>query len=395
MKREDKFWKHGEHRPYKPWVQWGREHGFGHEHGRLEHRPGLLFLRFLFGFGLVVLLLLAGMAAFAYLLSRWFGGGGGMAVLVWTVGIGVAVSMPLLAARLALRTYRRVATPLADVMNAADAVAEGDLSARVPVPPHGPGGFSRLAESFNRMAEELERADRQRRNLTADVAHELRTPLQIIQGNLEGILDGVYEPDREHIAATLDETRLLSRLVEDLRTLSLAEAGQLPLVWERVDVAELLADVDTSFSGQAEAAGIDLQVEARGDSEEMTVTADAGRLNQVLNNLMGNALRHTPRGGRITLQAEPVEGGVRITVRDTGQGIPEEDLPYVFDRFWRGDRSRSHAGGAGSGLGLAIARQLVQAHGGRIIVQSQVGQGTTFTIELPSGGAAAAPSPAT
>jgi signal transduction histidine kinase len=310
------------------------------------------------------------------------------------------LALPLLAVGLAVRAFRGIARPLADVMAATDAVAEGDLSVRVPV--HGRGEFDRLAESFNRMIEELERADQQRRNLTADVAHELRTPLHIIQGNLEGILDDVYEPTEEHIGATLDETRLLARLVDDLRTLSLAESGQLPLVWEPVDVIELLADVGTSFSGQAEAAGIDLRVEASGDPSTMTVIADVGRLDQVLGNLIANALRHTPPGGTITLRAEPVlspstllgidsaEGpvhdGVRIIVRDTGEGIPAGDLPYIFDRFWRGDRSRSHASGAGSGLGLAIARQLVWAHGGRIGVESEPGQGTAFTIELPASG---------
>jgi two-component system OmpR family sensor kinase/two-component system sensor histidine kinase BaeS len=278
-------------------------------------------------------------------------------------------------------------------MAAAEAIADGDLSVRVPEPEHRPDDFGRLARSFNHMAQELERSDRQRRNLTADVAHELRTPLHIIQGNLEGVLDGVYEPTEEHIGATLDETRALARLVDDLRTLSLAEAGQLPLVWETVDVAGLLADVSTSFSGQAKAAGIDLRVElATGNSEGtdpgstfIKITADAGRLDQVLGNLLSNALRHTPAGGAITLQGEPTHDGIRIIVRDTGQGIPAEDLPYIFDRFWRGDRSRSHTGGAGSGLGLAIARQLVYAHGGHIDVESQPGQGTTFTIELPAG----------
>jgi two-component system OmpR family sensor kinase/two-component system sensor histidine kinase BaeS len=279
-----------------------------------------------------------------------------------------------------MRTFRGVTTPLADVMAAADAVAEGNLGVRVDA--HATGDFGRLARSFNHMTEELERADQQRRNLTADVAHELRTPLHIIQGNLEGILDGVYEPTAEHVGATLDETRLLARLVDDLRTLSLAEAGQLPLALEPVDLTELLADVRTSFSGQAEAAGVELRLEIGNNLP--TITADTDRLDQVLGNLMANALRYTPSGGTITLRAEPRPGGVRILVRDTGEGISAEDLPFIFDRFWRGDRSRSHAGGAGSGLGLVIARQLVQVHGGRINVVSELGQGTTFTIELPT-----------
>ncbi len=331
------------------------------------------------------------MAALAFLLTRLFGGDGQAAVLAWIGGLALALALPVVAVGLAVRAFRDIATPLADVMAAADAVADGDLSVRVPV--HGPGEFSQLADSFNHMAEELERADQQRRNLTADVAHELRTPLHVIQGNLEGVLDGVYEPTEEHIGATLDETRALARLVDDLRTLSLAEAGQLPLVWEPVNVAELLADVSTSFSGQAEAAGIDLRVEpalslSNGIEENSPlpeIMGDAGRLDQVLSNLLANALRHTPSGGTITLYAQSAKDGVRILVRDTGEGILPEDLPFIFDRFWRGDRSRSHAGGAGSGLGLPIARQLVQAHGGRIRVESQPGQGTTFTIELRVG----------
>jgi two-component system sensor histidine kinase BaeS len=332
----------------------------------------------------MVLLVVGGIAALAFLFTQVFGGDRQAALLTWIGGCGLALGFPLLAAGLAMWAFRSIAVPLSDLMVAADAVAEGDLSVRVPV--RGREEFARLAQSFNRMVEGLERADRQRRNLTADVAHELNTPLHIIQGNLEGILDDVYEPTAEHIGTTLDETRALARLVDDLRTLSLAEAGELPLVWEPVDVTELLADVGTSFGGQAEAAGIDLRIEADGDPTAMTITGDVGRLDQVLGNLMANALRHTPSGGTITLQAQPMDGGVRITVSDTGEGIPAEDLPAIFDRFWRGDRSRSHASGAGSGLGLAIVRQLVQAHGGRIGVKSEAGHGTTFTIDLPAGG---------
>ncbi len=375
-----KCWQHWKDRPHPP--AWRESRHFPPWHTRSRPKQRFLFLRFIGAFGFIILLLVGGLAALTLVLARLFGIGQQTVAWVWVGGCGLALAFPLLAATLAARSFRSIATPLADVMAAADALAEGDLSVRVPV--RGHDSFGQLAASFNRMAEELERADRQRRNLTADVAHELRTPLHIIQGNLEGILDGVYDPDQEHIAATLEETRSLARLVKDLQTLSLAEAGQLPLTREAVDVAELLADACTSFSGQADAAGVDLRVEVDAPDTPLMIDADAGRINQVLSNLLANALRYTSAGGTITLWAEPFEKSVRIIVRDTGQGIPAEDLPFIFDRFWRGDRSRSHVSGAGSGLGLAIARQLVHSHGGQISVESKPGVGTTFTICLPS-----------
>ena len=330
----------------------------------------------------MILLVVGGMAAFAFLLSHFFEGGGRMAALVWLGGCGLSLALPLLGGALAMRVFQGVTNPLADVMSAAEAVAEGDLEVRVPEPQRGPGEFRRLASSFNRMVEELDRAENQRRNLTADVAHELRSPLHIIQGNLEGLLDGVYDPTADHIAATLDETQLLRRLVDDLQTLSLAEAGQLPLKMEGVDIPELLEDVCTSFSGQADAAGIELGVELQSEAQELKIVGDVDRLDQVLSNLVANALRYTSSGGSINIKAALSPMGIRISVRDDGEGISPGDLPFVFERFWKGDRVRQRTDGSGSGLGLAIARQLIQLHGGEIQVESELGLGTTFFIDF-------------
>jgi two-component system sensor histidine kinase BaeS len=350
------------------------------------HKQRFLFYRFgrILGFGLFFFLVSIG--GLAFLFSRLFGGNGQATLLVWLLGCGLALSFPILVGLFASRFFNGIINPLARVMAAADAVAEGDFSVRVPE--IGPGEFGKLAQSFNRMVAELDRSDQLRRNLTADIAHELRTPLHIIQGNLEGILDGIYTPDSEHVTLLLDETRRLTRLVEDLRTLSLAEAGQLALDIGPVNVDEILTDVATSFSGQAETAGVSLRVVKADPSRPLTLQADAGRLDQVLGNLVANAIRHTPSGGEITLSAEAfgneIAGGVRIRIADNGSGIPVEDLPYIFDRFWTGDRARRNNNELTSGLGLPIARQLVQAHGGTIRAESRVNQGTTFTIEMPA-----------
>ena len=288
--------------------------------------------------------------------------------------------VPIIGMLLGSLGMRRWVNPLADVMSAAEALAGGDFSIRVDE--KGDQEFVKLAKSFNNMAEELERADTQRRNLTADVAHELRTPLHILQGNLEGALDGVYQASPEYFRSMLEETQLLQRLVEDLGTLSMAESGTLDFHFQDLKVVELLEDVAASFAGRAEAEGVELVLDYPEELADLTLEGDWGRLDQVFGNLVVNALRYTEEGGQIKVSAEKGDGAVVISIQDSGEGIPQEDLPYVFDRFWKGDKSRSRASG-GSGLGLAIAKQLVQTHGGEITVESELGAGTTFVVKLP------------
>jgi two-component system OmpR family sensor kinase/two-component system sensor histidine kinase BaeS len=371
------------------WQEYHGQRAWSREEWRRTRQRRGMFARMVGVLLLIVLLGAGAMAVASHIITTVNGTHDSLPIFFFWRFCGIALLVPLLIMFIGSRIYRAYAVPLADIMDAAEAVATGNLQVRVTE--RGSREFQRLASSFNRMTGELERIDQQRRNLTADVAHELRTPLHIIQGNLEGILDGVYAPTPEHIEATLQETRTLARLVDDLRTLSLAESGQLPLHPETVDIHDLLADVATSFSPQVESAGIELCVEAE-ESVPMALYGDPGRLDQVLSNLVSNALRHTPSNGRITLGAallqpgEPVDGEseqIQLTVTDTGEGIAAEDLPFIFDRFWRGDRARTHKEGAGSGLGLAIAGQLVKAHGGTITVASTPGSGTTFTITLP------------
>jgi signal transduction histidine kinase len=334
-------------------------------------------------FVVVIVLFVSGVAALLYYLFSEYSG----ARNIWLLLCGAPLLLVVVGGLLASSLYTRYGKPIGQIVRGIDRVAEGDLSERVPE--DDSPQFGRLISRFNKMVDELERADQQRRNLTADIAHELRTPLHIMQGKLEGMLDGVYEANAQHLQETLEETQLLNRLVEDLQTLSLAEAGALPLHMGRVRVAELLRDVAASFSGQAADLGIELTTELT--ASDLQANADYVRLNQVLANLVANALRHTPTGGQVTVEAQAADnGGLRIAVRDTGAGIPEEDLPFIFDRFWRGDRARGRGSrgreAASSGLGLAIARELVQAHGGRIEVESAVEVGTEFTIELPAEG---------
>jgi signal transduction histidine kinase len=365
------------HKPH--WKDY-KHHWRGPRNWSPGPRKGSIFLFFWFAgiFGFIALLVIGGISIIGFFAFRHFGMGEEMPMPKMFPGCGFAILLPLLAIFLAGFARRRISNPLADVLDAAEKVSQGDFSVRVPENRHS--SFRSLERSFNRMVSELERVDQQRRNLTADVAHELRTPLHVIQGYLEGILDGVYPPDEDTVNMMLDETHLLARLVDDLRTLSLAEAGELPLQLQEVFLAEIIADVSTSFSGQAEAAGVILTTNIE---EDLTLTADPDRLDQILGNLVVNALRHTPEGGEITITAYGNGDRVYITVEDTGEGIPPQDLPFIFDRFWRADKSRQHIDGSGHGLGLAIAQQLVRAHRGEISVVSEVGVGTKFSLEFP------------
>jgi signal transduction histidine kinase len=248
-----------------------------------------------------------------------------------------------------------------------------------------PAPIRTLARGFNTMAARLEADATQRRSLLADVTHELRTPLTVIAGNVEAILDGVHPADEAHLGAILEETRVLSRLVEDLRTLALSEAGSLSLHHEPTDLDVHCADVATSFAAAADGAGVTLATDVADDVPLLDV--DPVRIREVLGNLVTNALRHTPSGGRVDVIARAAAGdrghaapsSVEIVVRDTGSGIDPELLPHVFDRFARG------AGSSGTGLGLSIARGLIDLHGGTISAASPPGGGTEIRNQLPIG----------
>jgi len=331
-------------------------------------------------FFVAILLFFGGAAAILYLIFSEYSG----IRNIWLLVCGAPFAVVVLVIFTIFTLYTRYGKPVEEIINAIDSIAEGNLAVRVP--DDDSPQFNEIIKRFNKMVGELERAEQQRRNLTADIAHELRTPLHIIQGNLEGIQDGVYKPTPEHINNTLDETKLLARLVNDLQILSLAETGQLPLHPTHFLLADLIHDLTSSFSSQAASQSIDLTTSVADSTQE--ITADYDRLNQVLSNLISNALRHTPEGGTISIETESgssKERSVRIQVKDTGSGIASDDLPFIFDRFWRGDKSRSER--THSGLGLAIAKQLIHAHGGTIDAQSDglPGKGTVFTIELPQG----------
>jgi two-component system sensor histidine kinase BaeS len=372
-KRIKKDWK--PHQGYPPWEQ-----GFEHFSRHFPHQRRKMLRRFWVG----VLFLGIPTLMIGIVLGLVIGGNQdllGSRELRRLTFCTIPFLIPIIGMLVGTLGVRRWVNPLADVMSAAESLAEGDFSVRVKE--EGDQEFVKLARSFNHMAAELDRARIQRQNLTADVAHELRTPLHILQGNLEGALDGVYQASPEYFKSMLEETSLLQRLVEDLQILSMAESGTLDFHFQTLKVSDLIKDVQTSFQAKADDVGVEIITEIPGELEDLTIEGDWHRLDQVLGNLVSNALRFTKKGGTITLAVESVDSMVKIIIRDSGEGIHPDDLPFIFDRFWKGDKPRSRAGG-GSGLGLAIAKQLVTAHKGKLLVASQLAEGTTFTIELPN-----------
>ena len=294
--------------------------------------------------------------------------------LAGNVARGVALLVVVYGFLFTARALRRFAAPVGDVIEAVGRVADGDLSTRVAE--RGSRETRALARAFNTMTTRLEASEEQRRRLLADVSHELRTPLSVVQGNLEALVDGVHPADEAHLAAILDETKVLSRLVEDLRTLSLAESGALALHREATDVGALVREIVDSFGSQADPAGVSL--EAQVSSGLPPVDADPVRAREILSNLIANALRYTPSGGHVTVTAQPADAAVAIDVRDTGAGIAPDRIGRIFDRFYKSPESR------GAGLGLAIAKQLVEAHRGEISATSVLGKGTDIRFTLPA-----------
>jgi signal transduction histidine kinase len=324
------------------------------------------FRRAFLGAGGSILIVLAAMLCVAWLLVTRFGAPEWMAPLSAMLVLWVAFVRLAFAAR-------RFMSPLNDVMEAADRVAAGDYAVRVDA--SGPAPMRALVRSFNTMAERLQDSDRVRRNIMTDIAHELRTPVAVLQGRLEGIIDGVYRPDERQLAELLEETRVLSTLIEDVRTLSLSDAGALRLNKESIDAAALARDVVRSMQPEAGRASVSLGVTPAADGG--AVSADPVRLREVLTNLLSNALRHTPVGHAVNVSIVDRLNEVAITVADAGEGMSPEQLAHMFDRFYKGPTSR------GSGLGLAIAKSIVTAHGGTIEASSQLEAGTTITFTLP------------
>lgn len=280
---------------------------------------------------------------------------------------------------LALLLAYFLAKPVNMLVRATGEVARGDLTYRVDIA--RPKEFARLGETFNHMARELEEAEKRRKNLTSDIAHELRTPLAVQRAHLEAMVDGVYPLTKENLQTVQAQNHLLNRLVEDLRLITLADAGKLELDLQPVDMHDLVDNVIEQFSAKAREKGITIEKDLQ---QCPPVRGDAQRIQQILHNLLQNGVRYTPEKGTLFLSLRCGADSVTCRVRDTGEGIPDDALPYIFDRFYRAERSREKTAG-GTGLGLAIARQLAETQGGSLRAGNHPAGGAEFILTLPSG----------
>jgi signal transduction histidine kinase len=357
-------------RDMPPWWPFGEPWpSHGQPFVTIRRRRTWFFRRVAFAVFALLLITTMSMVAAAWLIAGRVGPGGGAAA----VGVLELLFVAIAVMALVLRGMRRIGSPLHAVMDAADRVADGDYTVRVQE--YGPPPMRALAHSFNTMTERLQNADRLRRNVMADVAHELRTPLSVLQGRIEGLIDGVYRRDDRQLGELLDETRVLSRLIEDLRTLALSDAGALPLQKEATDVVGLVHDVVRSLTSEADKKSVSLS--ASPSVASAIADVDPVRMREVLTNIVSNALRHGASGSSVTVTVSESKEQIAIAVRDAGEGIAPDDVPRIFDRFYKGSVSR------GSGLGLAIAKSIVTAHGGEIHASSELGKGTTVEFTLP------------
>jgi two-component system, OmpR family, sensor histidine kinase BaeS len=288
---------------------------------------------------------------------------------------GAAGLAALLALLTGLVAARRITQPVGSLIEVTRAMGRGDRAARVGQI-HAPGELRELATAFDQMADTLALEDRLRRDVVADVAHELRTPIAVLQAGHEALLDRIAEPTPGQLASLRDEVLRLARMVDDLQTLAAAEAAALQMTVSRCDLAEVAGAAADSLAAQFEAAGLSVDRQL----SSVAVLGDQGRLHQVITNLLTNALKFSPPGGRVRIQAGPGNGCARLRITDTGIGIPADELPRIFDRFWRGSQA-GHV--AGSGIGLAVAAELARAHGGQLTAASEPGGGTQITLTLP------------
>ncbi len=351
-------------------------HGF---QGRRRHRPaggigavGCMLLGLVLLVGLVSTLATWVAAALLGILAPSAAPSAAPSTIT-AVAVIVVLALAIVAG---IRVFGSAVRPLAEIARATERLADGEPGVRVPV--RGPRPVRGLASSFNTMAERLDHSRDDRRAMLADITHELRTPITVVQGGLEAMLDGVHPYDEDHVAPLLAETVVMGRLLDDLRTLSLADAGALTLHREPADLTAIAREVASVQKAVAGAKGVELVV--AGDAR-LVADVDPVRIREIVTNLVANALRHTPAGGRVEVDVRPAAGDALITVRDTGEGIPTEDLARVFDRYQR----RADTGGSGLGLGLAIVRDLAEAHGGTVTAESDgvVGRGATFRVVLP------------